>query len=93
MAKPKRMEAGTGVITTVTGEGTVTIAFDLHYDYIPVVVVSLTTDPGAGKRGLIWVHTITTTSCIIEIDSDVANGDYTFNFIAMEHRTSEKVAQ
>ncbi len=83
-------EFGTAEITTSSGEGTVTVTFDQVFDYAPVFIATLAEDPGSGKRGLVWVHTITTTTAVIEIDSDVTNDTYTFNWCAGEHRASEK---
>jgi len=95
MVKPQRIEAGTGEITTTggTGDSTATITFDTHFDYPPSVVACLAEDPGATKRGLTWVSDITTINFVFNIDSDVADETYTINYIAIERRTSEKVAQ
>jgi hypothetical protein len=49
----------------------------------------LATDPGAGKRGLTWVHSITVDGFTFEIDTDIANGNYTFNWIAVALRGSQ----
>lgn len=88
--KQTDIEFGTGEITTTSGNGTATITFDQVFDYAPVVIVTLGEDLGNGKVGMDWVHTITPTTFIYEIDSDIANDTYTFNWCAGEHRASEK---
>ena len=87
------MEAGTGNITISGGNGTDAMTFDMTFDEIPTVVVTLAEDPGAGKVGLLWVHTITTIGFTAELDSDSGSSDIDYNWIAMERRSFEKSAQ
>jgi hypothetical protein len=84
-----RVEGSSNEITTVSGEKSQAVTFKKPFRRVPIVVACLAEDPGAGKRGLTWVHSITVTGFQFEIDSDVANDTYTFNWIAIEAESAD----